>query len=174
MENAEIYKKAKADIYRKLGKICAIAWAAILVLILAVRLLNHLLSGHIHFGYIINFIWMVPLGNIIYNPLLLVAIIFFWRADKNETPKKKSKWVNFILVYIGFYLLISLLLSFFVAFHRTAQRPMSKRYDEMKATLKAIEPERSYNQGINTFQPASMDLEKSTMGISGEKVEKEE
>jgi len=140
MENTEIYKKAKADIYRRLGKFCAIAWVAILALIFMIQLLNYLFSGRVHSGYALNFIWMVPLGNMVYDPLLLIGIIFFWRADKNEKTNEKSKWFKFILAYIGFYLLIGLLLSLSMAFYLTARSSRPMGHNEMRVPLKAIEP----------------------------------
>jgi len=142
MDNNEIYRKAKADIYRKIGKVCAITWTAILLLLWAVSLVRTLLSGHIYFGLALRFLLMIPLGNIIYNPLLLVSIILFWRADKNEKPEQKSKWLNFLLAYIGSYFLLSLLLSLYVMmYRRPTYRPMSiEREEKMKAILRGMKP----------------------------------
>lgn len=40
------------------------------------------------------------LAEFIINPLLWAGLILLWRADKNEYPSKKSKWLKVIWVYV--------------------------------------------------------------------------
>ena len=42
-----------------------------------------------------------------YNGFLWVGLILLWRADKNENPNRKSKWLTLLKVYV----LISLILT---------------------------------------------------------------
>ena len=42
----------------------------------------------------------------VFNIFLWAGLVLLWRADKNENPDKKSKWLKFLKIYILISLII--------------------------------------------------------------------
>ena len=92
-------KRKKAEAYHTLGEIFLV-WG---------------IFGYIYYvlkqfeakGIIVLFFVDIDtLLPFVFNIFLWAGLVLLWRADKNENPDKKSKWLKFLKIYILIGLII--------------------------------------------------------------------
>lgn len=89
----------KIEVYRVLGYL-SLAYGVIIYL-------AHLLHKGLKAGIVLSS--PVVLGELTVfalNIFVWAGLILLWRADKNEYPGMKSKWVKFIKIYIIFTVVV--------------------------------------------------------------------
>jgi len=89
----------KIKVYRVLGGILAVYGI--------IGYFANLLYKGLERGIILSYPTIVgALTSFVLNIFLWAGLILLWRADKNESPDKKSKWLTFIKIYVIFSLLV--------------------------------------------------------------------
>lgn len=58
------------------------------------------------------------LGTFAFNPFLWLGLLFLWRADRNESPEKKSKWGKIIKIYAIFTIIMIAITVFLILLAR--------------------------------------------------------
>ena len=91
----------KVKAYKITGNTCFILWFIIVAGIAIMTAHVAVKAGHGKFlnGTLLFFI-INGFLHFFLNPLLLIGSIFFWRAEKNENPAKKSALGRSLLLYL--------------------------------------------------------------------------